>query len=34
MQQHHGDVVGLLLGGERVVLVAEPQAARQVGSRG
>jgi hypothetical protein len=31
-QQQHGDVVGLLLGGERVVLVADPQAARQVGA--
>lgn len=30
LAQAHGPVVGLLLGGERVVLVSEPQAAREV----
>ncbi|PRW32625.1 cytochrome p450 isoform A [Chlorella sorokiniana] len=30
LRRQHGTVVGLLLGGERVVLVAEPEAARAV----
>lgn len=30
LRREHGPVVGMLLGGERVVLVSEPQAARQV----
>jgi len=30
LRREHGPVVGLLLGGERVVLVADPDAAKQV----
>lgn len=30
MQATHGNVVGMLLGGERVVLVADPQVAEEV----
>lgn len=29
-RQQYGSIVGLLLGGERVVLVSDPQAAKQV----
>jgi hypothetical protein len=30
-KREHGTIVGLLLGGERVVLISEPEAAKQVG---
>lgn len=30
-KQAHGSIVGLLLGGERVVLVSDPAAAKEVG---
>jgi hypothetical protein len=30
LRREHGPLVGLLLGGERVVLVADPEAAKQV----
>jgi hypothetical protein len=30
LRRQHGQVVGLLLGGERVVLLSEPAAAKQV----
>lgn len=32
LRREHGPLVGLLLGGERVVLVADPAAAKQVSS--